>query len=259
MSTKSGPLQRAAAGQVEVVLDHHDVPRGEVLADAARRGGQDHRGAAGRDPGAQRVDRLGRLDPLVEVAAPAQDEEPAPGQLDRPAVRPVPGRGVGREEGERVERHPVLLGPEELGHAREAAAEHDEHVVMVDADAAGQLPGAAVRPLGRVVHGPDGRGCLGTGRVTSSGHALHPRSSGPAPPGPAHRRRDHGGPRDRLRQRPRRGAQRRAPLRLRRPVRPAQGAGARLRPRREGGRRPPGAHGAAPGPGGRRHRGRSCR
>ena len=45
------------------------------------------------------------------------------------------------------------LATEELGHSREAAAEDDQHVVMVDADAAGQLPGAAGRPLGRIVHG----------------------------------------------------------------------------------------------------------
>ena len=148
------PAEGAAPGEIEVVLDHHDGAGGEVVPDAADGGGEDDRRAAGGDAGAQRVNGLGRPDPLVEVAPPAQDQHLAPLHRQRPAVRSVPGRRVGREGGERVEREEVLSGAEELGRSREAAAQDHQHVVVVGPDATGQLVGAPRRQIVGVVHEP---------------------------------------------------------------------------------------------------------
>ena len=112
---------------------------------------------------------------------------------------------------------------------------------MVDPQAAGQLAGAAGRPVGGVVHAGDGRGCPGR-RPRNIGAGMPSRPAVAAPAVPADGGRDQRRPRHRLRQRAGRRARRGPPLRLRRPVRPAQGRRAGRRPGEAGHGRPPGAH-----------------
>jgi hypothetical protein len=135
-----------------MVLHDHDRSGGQVRADSACGSREDDGTAAGRDAGAQGVDHLDRREALVQVAAPAEDEDPAPVKGDRPGMGPVATRRVRREVGQRVESDGVLARPQDLGRPREAAAEHDEHVVVVVPEAARQLPGGLRRPLGGILH-----------------------------------------------------------------------------------------------------------
>ena len=98
------------------------------------------------------MDHLVRRASFVEVAAASDHEDPMPADADRPAARPVPARRIGREEGEGVERDGVGTPGEEIGGSRKTAAQHDEDVVALDAEAACQLAGAVRRPFGCVVH-----------------------------------------------------------------------------------------------------------
>ena len=99
MSTNSGPTQRAATGQVQVVLDDHDRTRLEVRTNASGGRGEDDGAAAGGHARSERMDDLARGEALVEVAPAAQDEDPMPVVGKRPGVGSVAAGGVGRKNG----------------------------------------------------------------------------------------------------------------------------------------------------------------
>ena len=126
-------------------------------------------------PGAQRVDHLGgRRGPRRGGSA-----RPGPGAAARRAepTRPGPGARPPCRAGRRAGcRAAPASSPaaQELGRPGEAAAEDHQHVVVVDPEPAGQLPGAARRPVGGVVHGAMVEGGSAAGRVTSAGHAPSP-------------------------------------------------------------------------------------
>ena len=136
-----------------MVVDDHDGPGGEIVANAARGGGEDDGAATGGDPGAQWVDHLGGGQALIEMASPPQHEYPAALVGQRPGVGPMPPRRVRREEGQGIERDGLLAGAQDLGRPGEAAAEEHEHVVVLGPEPAGQFPGALRRPVGGVLHG----------------------------------------------------------------------------------------------------------
>ena len=137
-----------------MVLHDHEGAGDQVVAEGAGGGGENHGVTAGRDAGAERVDHSAGGEALVEMAAPAQDEDPAPLLRDRPGVGPVTARRVRREEGQRVERDGVLAGTQGFGGPGEAAAQDHEHVVVLGPEPAGQFPGALRRPGSGVLHGP---------------------------------------------------------------------------------------------------------
>lgn len=147
-----GTAERAASGEVEVILDDHDVPGRQVVTDTPDGGGQDDRGGAGCDARAHGVDDVDGLDPFVQVATAPEDEHLASGHGDRPGLGPVPAGGEVREEGQRVERVGVDTVGQELTRPGEPAAQHHQHVVVIATEASGQLAGTPGGMIGRFVH-----------------------------------------------------------------------------------------------------------
>ncbi len=90
---------------------------------------------------------------FVQVAPTAQDQETNPPMVDGPCMGPMPPCGVGREEGQRVERDRLLACTQHLGRPGEPAPEEHKHVVVVDAQATGEFAGAVLRPVGGGLHG----------------------------------------------------------------------------------------------------------
>ena len=135
-----------------MVFDDHDRSRGEVVPDASGGRGEDHGAASGGDTCAQGMDHLDGRQPFVQVAPPAEDEEPNAAVVDRPRVGAMPPCRIGREEGQCVERDGRLACAQVLGGPGEPAPEKHEHVVVVDPQASGQFPGAVCRPVGGGLH-----------------------------------------------------------------------------------------------------------
>ncbi len=161
-------MQRAAAGQVQVVFDHHDRPRAQAGPDRAGGRGQDDGAAPGGDAGAHRVHQLFGCVALVEMATPAVNEDPPSLERHRPALGPVPPDGERGEKRQGVERQRVLARSELLGGARKPRAQDEQDIVVLDPDAPGQLPGAACRPIDGIVHAVTLLGCLGGGRAPAA-------------------------------------------------------------------------------------------
>ena len=136
-----------------VVDDHHRAGH-EVVADASGGRGEDDGAASGGDTCPQRMDDLHGRQAFVQVAPTAQDEEPNALLLDRPRMGAMPPCGVGREEGQRVERHRLLACTQDLGRSGEPAAEEHEHVVVVDSQSSGEFAGAVFRPVSGTLHEP---------------------------------------------------------------------------------------------------------
>ena len=84
-----GADQRAAPGQVQVVLDDHDGPGGEIGPDAAGGGGEDDGPAAGGDAGPQRDGRPPRQSgPRRDGSGPPRTRIRRPPCVDRPGRGP---------------------------------------------------------------------------------------------------------------------------------------------------------------------------
>ena len=125
-----------------MVRDQHHVPDGELRADGPGGVRQHHRAATACDGGPGEVHHLMGVVALVEVEASGGDQRLAIADPHGPGVRTVAGAAEPGEPGQGAEVDRWPGGTEEGADRGQAGAEHDQHIVVLDARAPHELRAA---------------------------------------------------------------------------------------------------------------------